>query len=354
MSSSTRYNKPTQYAKAKAAREAGRIGITPGPGRPRKYPLVVYKSPERSFNIKPGRFQYSALTRVGKAGIFEKGITTKQQAIEFFDASLTSNLTHALPLPNSLQMSTTNNFKKNISVSTTAGYQIYYIFQFTPSQGFCVSFGTVPQQDQADTPFTFHNFDELSSAGPANIRNSRMTIAINNLSNATVASGSISVLTIPNGLEWEYGTSQTLTGNFQNEIKNMMNNHPRSKTMPGGSFLGQSEHNKFSLIPASMAKLEEWNIFLDHNNLTAGIKTSLTNGANNFSHATVIVKFDITSAVNNYNLVVNGQYALRWAANSILATMIMPTQKDNRSKVEKGVDILAGSTHHTETRGGIA
>lgn len=295
-----------------------------------------------------GQYQRTKST-LKKAKIFSKKITTKREAIDFFDAS--KNFDKMLPLPNSLGIANTLNFKKTITINTSniANANQYVILQFTPTQTFAMSY--LMLQTPAVAPLTVYTFDDLNANPPTNIRNSRLTATLLNLTNINNIAGSISMLSIPNGLEWEFSTSTVATEvsvQFQNEIKTMVDSNNRSKQFTANMFTGNNQNNKFSLTPSSMAKLEEWQIYQDITATAAGQKAGILLGANNFSHSTIIFRFDhiSTTLINTYNLVVNGQYGARYPSNSIISSLAKSQGPPNRQAVEAAAAAVQGEAHH--------
>jgi len=297
-----------------------------------------------------GMNQYSKYDRATKASIFTKKTMTKKEAIDYFDASKASNLEHALPIPNSLGLANTLNFKKiiNQNTFTANGNANYYIFQFTPTQCFAVSY------DMAATPavsqLTFHTFDDLNTASPTNIRNSRATIGLYNLTNSTSIGGAVTIFSVPNSLEWEFDASSvnpSVSVQFQNEIKQILDSNPRSKSMSASMFVGNNNNNKTSLIAASMSKLEDWGLYSDLTTVKATRQAALINGANNFTHTTVIIRLESTSIANNYNFICNYQYSTRFPQNSILSSIVKQPPAPDARKVELASKVLSGDGSHS-------
>jgi len=310
-------------------------------------------------NVK-GMYQYSKYNRISKANIFTKKIMTKKEAIDYFDAAKSTNLEHALPIPNSLGLANTLNFKKILNQNTaiSAGDAFYYIFQFTSTQCFATSFGMQGTPTLVQ-PLTFYSFDDLNTAGPTNIRNSRLTVGLYNLTNANNVSGAVTVFSVPNGLEWEFDALSVLPSvsvQFQTELKQMLDSNPRSKTLSASMFVGSNAINKFSLIPASMSKLEDWALYSDLTSVKATRQNAIITGANNFTHTTMIIRLDQTTVANNYNFVVNGQYSTRFPANNILASIVKTPIANNPQKVESASKVLGGDGSHAPARdfGGTA
>lgn len=300
-------------------------------------------------NVK-GMSQYSKYSRIDKARIFTDKTMTKKEAIDYFDAAKSTNLEHALPIPNSLGLATTLNFKKILTQSTsTAGDSFYYIFQFTPTQNFAVSFGmqSIPTLVQ---PLTFYNFDDLLSAGPTNIRNSRATIGLYNLTAANNVSGAVTIFSIPNSLEWEFdaaAVNPSVSIQFQTEIKAMLDSNPRSKTLSASMFVGNGAANRFSLIPSSMSKLEDWATFTDLTSVKATRQQALINGSTNFTHTTLVIRLDGTVTNSNiYNFVCNHQYSTRFPQNSILSSITKQQILPDAKKVETAAAVLGGDGAH--------
>jgi hypothetical protein len=297
-----------------------------------------------------GMNQYSKYDRATKAGIFLKKTMTKKEAIDYFDASKASNLEHALPIPNSLGLANTLNFKKIINANsfTSSGDATYYIFQFTATQCFAVSYdrSNVPVGSQ---PLTFHQFDDLLTAGPTNIRNSRATIGLYNLTNANNVSGAVTIFSVPNSLEWEFdalSVNPSVSVQFQNEIKQILDSNPRSKSMSASMFVGNTNNNKTSLIAASMSKMEDWGIFSDLTTVKATRQAALVAAANNFTHTSVIIRIESSSSVNNYNFVCNYQYSTRFPQNSILSSIVKQPLAPNSKKFELASAALGGDGSH--------
>ena len=71
---------------------------------------------------------------------------------------------------------------------------------------------------------------------------------------------------------------------MQNEISAMLTNNSKSREYSASDF---STQKKFSLLPSSMSKLQEFRPFVDFTTLTATQKAAhIIESANNYSHGT--------------------------------------------------------------------
>jgi hypothetical protein len=274
----------------------------------------------------------------------------KKKALDFFSAI--KNSKYALPMPNSLGVFSTANFSRRQQVNTTtvAGNSVYVVITFTQSQICGFTYQQVGTTATAVAAITSIFFPDMDSNAPQNMRNSRMTLTILNTTASTNVAGAISTIFVNNGLEYEFSASTTaveLTAAFQNEIATMLDTNTKSRIHGSANFIGDKENQQFHIIPSSMANLEDWATYGNGTFDVASTKNALINGARAFTHSTLICRFESTSVVNNYTLLINGQYALRWPANSILSSIGQNDQKTyvNKNLVENMSAKLNGDGH---------
>jgi hypothetical protein len=288
---------------------------------------------------------------------FVKGIKDKAHALAYFDASSGANQNDPIALPSTLGLSITQNMatRNNINLAATAGVSQVYIIQFCDSQAFVFAYTQAATPAVAAATINPILFSELTATQPTNIRASRGTVGIINSTAVQSVSGTISVLQIVNNLEWEFDTTVALnvTSTFQNEITAMLTNNSKSKEYSASDF---SSQKKFSLLPSSMAKLQEYRPFVDFTLLTNAQKAAhIIESAGNYSHGTLIIKFNSPSVANSYTLQYNGQLSCRHPANSLLGSLGKKTPNANENTintvVENASSASAQGDHSTVTYG---
>jgi len=127
----------------------------------------------------------------------------------------------------------------------------------------------------------------------------------------------------------------------------MLDSNPRSKTLSASMFVGNGASNRYSLVPASMAKLEEWALFSDITTVKATRQAALVAGSQNFTHTTLVIRIDSTvTNANIYNLVCNHQFSTRFPSNSILSSITKKQPAPNAKKVEAASAVLGGDGSH--------
>ena len=277
-----------------------------------------------------------------------KGKTgNKKMALDYFDA--TKNLEHSLALPNSLGVSTCLNFSRRdgISTATVSDNHQYIILQFTNTQCVGIRYGMVGATATALAAFTSILFPDLDSTPPTHIRASRLTASLINTTAITNVAGSVSFLFLQNGLEWEFdSTTNSVSIAFQNEVRTMIESNSRSKIYSAQHFVGDTANNKFSLIPVSMANLEEWRLYGNALGTSTSIKDALTNGSNNFSHSTLIIRIENTTVSNTYTLMVNAQFSARYPANSIISSISKKDLYPKKEVIENHAKQLDGNGYY--------
>ena len=277
---------------------------------------------------------------------FTKGTEyDKLKALSFFSAI--KNPEYALPMPNSLGVFTTANFSKRagLTTSTTSNNITYMILQFTPTQVHGMTYVQVGATATAVAAVSILNFADLDASAPAHVRQSRMTLSLINTTASTNVAGSVTSLYVNNGLEWEFSPSALsleLTANFQNEISTMVDSNSRSKLHSASKFIGDADSSKFHLIPSSMSNLEEWKVYTTGFPDITSAKLAFVNGSTNFTHSTLILRFDNTSTANTYLGVINAQYALRYPANSILSSIVHTQPPADKNAIENHANVLDG------------
>ena len=276
----------------------------------------------------------------------------KKKALDFFSA--TKNFKYALPLANSLGVFSCSNFSRRqaLSSTTVAGNSVYVVITFTPSQLCGFTYTQVGTTATAVANITAILFPDMNSTPPQNMRNSRMTVTLLNTTSSTNVAGAVSTIFVNNGLDYDFSSSTTaveLSVAFQNEIATMIDTNTKSRIHGAANFIGEKENQMFSLIPSSYSNLEEWLNYSDAAapDATANIKAALINGSKQFSHSTLIMRLEPTTVQNSYTLLINGQYALRWPANSILSSIGQNDQKSyvNKNLVERHAGTLNGDGH---------
>lgn len=271
----------------------------------------------------------------------------KQKALDFFSAIKQNKF--ALPMPNSLGTFQTASFSRRQSVtSNISGNFVYIAYQFTPSQVTGLVWTQTPTPSAVATGSVIF-FPDMNSTPPQNMRNSRATLTLLNTTASTSVAGSVSSLYVNNGLDWDFSASTSaveLSVAFQNEINTMIETNTKSKIHGAANFIGDKMNQQFSLIPSSMANLEEWAQYVDGLFDATTTKNALINGARNFSHSTLLLRIEPTAVANTYSILINNQFALRYPSNSILSSIGQHEQKYiNKNLVEKHSGILNGEGH---------
>jgi hypothetical protein len=284
---------------------------------------------------------------------FNKGIISKASAITYFDASIGANQDFPIALPSSLGLSITQNFcnRTTLSLASTINTSQVYIFQFCHSEVIGFSYTSVqnPTATAIATLFPY-TFADMRTTPPTNMRPSRATFNIVNSTQATNVAGTVSVLQLVNNLEWEFdsGGTMAVTAAFQNEITTMMNSNSRSKEYAAQEFVGQK---KFSLLPSSMSKLQEYAPFEDYQSLSTAQKTAhITSSSNDYAFGTLIFRFNTPNAGNTYTMQLNAQYSMRHPANTLLGSLGKQTPRADELKINAVIDNAMAYSQQGEHR----
>ena len=313
---------------------------------------ITMGGPKNKFGYQSRRAPVSLLGKgvLALGQHFVKGLKDKKAAQTYFDASITANQLEPIALPSSLGLSITQNFcnRSNMNLVTTTGISQVFIFQLCDSQCVCFSYtqaATTPLVPAILTPIMFA---DMATTPPTNMRSSRATFNILNSTAVSSVSGTVSVLQIVNNLEWEFDTSASLavTAQFQSEIATMITTNSNSKEYTGQDFTSQK---KFSLLPSSMSKLQEWRQFTDFTAIsTNALKAAhIIESAQNYSHGTLIVKFNAPSVSNGYTIQYNAQYSMRHPSNTILGSL----GKKTPSTSEQHIDAVISNAQAASAQG---
>jgi hypothetical protein len=361
-----------QYVKYKTKSRPRRLGNVMSPALPAIGDVIVEKPRKSTFTLSGSKFNkyynkkssgypmamptgYRQRTYRKFTPKVKSKVDKKNEALDFFDA--TKNTEHTLPLPNSLGVSVPLNFSSRYSpsTSTTANTHVYYIIQFTDSQCVGAFYSMVGTTATAVASLTPLLFTDLDTNPPTSFRASRLTATLLNTTSITNVAGSVSALYLMNGLEWEFdATLFSISAALQNEIRTMIESNSKSKIFSASNFVGDSVKNKFSLVPTSMANLENWLTYGNSQSSVALQKATLINGAQHFTHSTLILRFENTSVANTYTLLLNGQYSTRYPANSILTSIARKDLYPKKELVEEHSKILDSEGYHGLLNGGIS
>jgi hypothetical protein len=272
---------------------------------------------------------------------FNKGLKSKAHAIAYFDASIGANQDSPIALPSSLGLSITQNFcnRATLSLASTVNTTQVYIFQFCHSEVIGFNYTSI-QNPTATSIATLYpiTFADMRTTPPTNMRPSRATFNIVNSTQATNVSGTCSVIQLVNNLEWEFDPLGTMavTANFQNEITTIMNSNSRSKEFAAQEFVGQK---KFSLLPSSMSKLQEWVQYEDYQAMTTAQKTAhITSSSNDYAFGTLIIRFNTPNAGNTYTMQLNAQYSMRHPSNTLLGSLGKVTPRADELRINALID----------------
>jgi len=150
---------------------------------------------------KPGRASQIMLRR-GKpsaASIFYGRPYTKEEARAAFDASDTDNQKSVVPVVNSLGNLVNINTYDSFQFTTSTSLDGYIILQYNP---FGVSVAITYDGLNDATTTSFRYFSTLQSNIPSTVRSSRKTICVQSLQNSNNIQGAVSVLAIPNFIDY--------------------------------------------------------------------------------------------------------------------------------------------------------
>jgi hypothetical protein len=286
---------------------------------------------------------------------------SKEEAISYFDPA--KNTSKCINIPNSLgSFLTLNSLQRlNISTSTLGGVagDMYFIFAHTNSNLVCLRFATTGSSARQLVPIIATDWTTV----PESMRASRASIAINNSSNNNVADGSVSMLSIPNGLQWQfeiYNVAELypqVTNAFVSSLQVMTDSHPKS---------AHYSHNEIRTLrtvcaaPSSFVGISNWREFEDYTQGTPPGSAALTLNQHNFmvgllddstAHQalnTIIVRIKYTATTNIYDLIFRVQHACRFPSNNLLSRMEFdhgpPLTADKFNKVaSKASEVVAGS-----------
>lgn len=298
------------------------------------------------------------------------GNLSKLESLAYFDATNPKNISRALPVPNGLGFSTTLNFSTRFQMTalTTANTAQYLIIQLGPSGLVAFSY-THNSATPALAAITPYYFPDLDSQPPDHIRASRLSASMINLTSYNAISGSVSVLSVPSGLEYEFDpTLLSVSTVFQNSIRNMIDTNAKTKLYSGTQFVGNTNNNKIHLVPVSINNLSTWRKYnfctlanaAAHTaapylaNDIAYQKAALLSANEEFTHSTLIARFDTTGTTNNYQVVINAQYSARYPSNSLISSISQRVDVSDVPSLERHSNNLNGegqTAAHTNSGG---
>lgn len=328
-----------------------------------KTSLSVNK-PKRAYNRKPKAVAFeSKPRRVGK--MFPKvgavraysslvgSTVSKENALQFFNPAVKVNQEKAVHVPNSMGSYLTLNSMSRFDTTynnslNTKG--VYIIYQYTPSN---LSF-LVCGDNRFLTPFYCTGWTEE----PESVRPSRASIALQNITNVNNADGSISVLSLPNPLDWEFdaftaGDSQPkISTNFYNEIESMMDANPHVKNY---SYHDIKSLRNFISCPSSFVGFNTWAEFINYSNMNNAALSGqalidaraafLKNQSTLQRCNTLIIKLRLTSTSNSFNIFGYNQVAARYPSNTLISRI--QSQPDSLSLSQMLFDKLSNAAQQS-------
>jgi hypothetical protein len=244
---------------------------------------------------------------------------SRGSSLEMFDAI--KHRKFVLPLPNSLGDSICQDYVVRTTRVPGSSIPVVHIYTFTDSDVCGVSYNV---SSTAVSALSIISFSQMSNDLPTLIRNSRMTISLLNTASGTNVAGTITAAVVKNALAWDFSTSLTaveVSLAFQNSVTGVLEQSENSTVFTGKSC--QDAGHVFSLVPTSIVNLSRWNtpiIASGGPDVVANLKATLLASGDLCSHSTLIIRFDAV-ANNSYNIAVNGQYAVRYPANTVLGNL---------------------------------
>jgi hypothetical protein len=322
-------NKARPKAKAGAAPPPARMARTSRIDRANNsnYNKTVTAPQSRA----PRKPQQSTTARAYNS-MYGTAITT-QAAINFFDASKSSNQGQAVSMPSSMgSFVTLNALARSAQPVLFATHpDVYVIYQYTPSN---VSFFTLTSTNRQLIATVHTSWTE----SPESCRPSRATIALQNATNSQTADGSVSVLVTQNPLDFEFSNTTigfsepVVSPNFLAELASMTDTHPMTKNYTYKDF---QSVKSFVISPSSQVNYNGWAEYINYSNMNGSLTgEALAVAKQNFLIAeahkqrctTLVIRFRATTVTNSYQIFGYNQIAARFASNSMLAKLNASTR----------------------------
>lgn len=315
-------------AKSKRSKPIGSIKRGVKPPRRVKYPSASYKKlADSEMQLRPKKRNIIS-TWMNKE-------MNKKEALDFFDPTKHTNT--CISTPNSLgsYLCLMSQQRINQSLSTTnAGTDYFYIYTWTPTNLCAFRLSTV------GTQYLIPILASDWSSVPETVRPSRLCLELQNISNNQVADGSVSVLSVPNPLQYEYDAwvlndpYVRASANFISSLRTMTDSHPKVKNYSHNDLRNL---RRFVSSPSSYVGFTRWMEYLDYNqgvtlgqpitsaqrdNMVSILNDSVEHQAMN----TIIIRLRLTSTTNAFEFVVKNQIAARYPSNNLLGRI--ETQKE--------------------------
>lgn len=118
-----------------------------------------------------------------------------------------------------------------------------------------------------------------------------------------------------------------VTPQFYGELEDMMGSHPKTRTYTASDF---STTKAFVIPPASQVAYREYQPYVFVSQATGTndqfkANATFVDGAAKTAMNTLIVEFNATDGVNNYDLALHSQDACRFAANTLYSHLARET-----------------------------
>ena len=324
--------KPRNKARPKAKAGAAPPARTAGTSRIQRANNSNYNKTVTAPQSRAPRKPVQSTTAKAYNSMYGTAITT-QAAINFFDASKTSNQGQAVSMPSSMGSFVTLNAlaRSALAILFATNPDVYVIYQYTPSNVAFFVLNSITRQLLA----TVHN---SWTESPESCRPSRATIAVQNVTNSQTSDGSVSVLVTQNPLDFEFsGTTvdfsePVVSPNFLAELASMTDTHPMTKNYTYKDF--QSVKN-FVISPSSQVNYNAWDEYVNYSTMNGTLtgpplaiakQNYLIAEAHKQRCTTLVIRFRATTVTNNYQVFGYNQIAARFASNSMLSKLNAATR----------------------------
>lgn len=163
-------------------------------------------------------------------------------------------------------------------------------------------------------------FDHLTTANPEQIRTSRMTLSLENLTPEATRAGMVFSLITPAPLSWDFASGVTPSTNFNAELFSMVTTNPRSRAHTAESFTKGGR--KFISTPVSVAQMALWKEFVKFNDIPNDPARALQIIADSkvLAVSTIVIAISGTAAAQDYVVRNYVQVGVRFAANTFIAS----------------------------------
>lgn len=286
--------------------------------------------------VKGKRASKAPARRVVKTQRAARTVRTRAPAVRRASINPLTSLKYLDPLGHpepplsatSLGHATTINSVVRYTQGTSTTLRTVHILQWNPSGVAVLKYlwdGTTATAFAGGVTRVFlPYFDPALNIVPTSIRPARMAIRVRNYTIFTSMVGQVKILSIPEGLEWEFqiGATDLLPSNtMAAEVESMVNGHKDTRTITASDL---HTTKSFVVPPASAVGYNQWYPFSQaapaNTTPWALTQTALADGAESNAFYTTIVFFDASSSVNSYGFTVHRQDQCRYPANTIMSS----------------------------------